>query len=254
MGRGNPLNASLIEVRREGALTHLRLARPDKGNSLSREMVRQMASVVDACQTDGTRGLLIDAAGPNFCTGFDLSDLDIETDDTLLARFVRVELLLQSVHRAPFLTAALAQGKTWGAGADLFAACQLRWAAPGTTFAFPGAAFGLVLGTGRLGALVGATHASDWILSGRQIGVEEAGATGLVQRYADAPQARALHDTVAQRLQRLDPETHAHVSAALQLRSLADDAIDLNRLVQTAARPGLKARIVAYRAASRPPT
>ena len=249
------MNASLIEVRREGALTHLRLARPDKGNSLSREMVRQMASVVDACQTDGTRGLLIDAAGPNFCTGFDLSDVDIETDDTLLARFVRVELLLQSVHRAPFLTAALAQGKTWGAGADLFAACQLRWAAPGTTFAFPGAAFGLVLGTGRLGALVGPAHASDWILSGRQIGMEEARAAGLVQRGANTPdKAAALFETLQQMLQRVDHSTQTQIGAALHLRNPSDDAIDLARLVESAARPGLKARIAAYRAAIRPGT
>lgn len=244
-----------IEVHREGAITRLTLSRRDKGNSLSAEMVAQLGAAITTCYTDGTRGLLLEAAGANFCTGFDLSDLDQETDDSLLARFVRVELLLQSVDRAPFLTAALAQGKTWGAGADLFAACQLRWAAPGTTFAFPGAGFGLVLGTGRLGALVGAVHAGDWILNGRQIGMEEARAAGLVQHGANTPdKAAALFETLQQMLQRVDHSTQTQIGAALHPRNPSDDAIDLARLVESAARPGLKARIAAYRAAIRPGT
>lgn len=246
------MSTSLIEVRREGAITHLRLKRPDKGNSLSAGLVEQLAAAVSACYGDGTRGLLLDAAGSNFCTGFDLSDLDAETDDSLLARFVRVELLLQSVHRAPFLTAALAQGRAWGAGADLFAACKLRWAAPGTTFSFPGAGFGLVLGTARLGALVGPAAAGDWILSGRQVPLQEAADAGLVQRSTEPASARSLHDTLAQLLQRVDATTQTQLGAALQARSPAGDALDMARLVESAARPGLKERIVAYRAASRP--
>jgi len=240
-----------ITVQRHGAITRVTLARPDKGNRLSADTVAQLTGAITACHTDGTRGLLLDADGPHFCTGFDLSGLEQETDDSLLARFVRVELLLQAVHRAPFLTAALAHGKTWGAGADLFAACQLRWATPGTTFAFPGAGFGLVLGTGRLGARVGPAHAGDWVMSGRQVGMDEAGPAGLVQRCADGPLLDALRGTMEQHIRRLDALTQSQVGAALQPRSPADDACDLARLVESAARPGLKDRIMAYRAATR---
>ena len=245
---------ALIEVQREGALTVLKLARLAKGNSLSAAMVGQISAAVTTCHTDGTRALLIRADGANFCTGFDLSDLDAETDDTLLARFVRVELLLQSVHRAPFLTAALAQGKAWGAGADLFAACSLRWAAAGATFAFPGAGFGLVLGTGRLGALVGPAHASDWILRGRRVGAQDAMAAGLVQRCLAEPQADDdLRQTLLQCTTRLDATSQRQIGVALRTRSAADDASDLARLVESAARPGLKGRIEAYRAATASP-
>ena len=247
------MNASCICVRREGTTTRVTLARPGKGNSLSGAMVCELSAAIAACHADGTRALLVDAAGPNFCTGFDLSDLEHETDDSLLARFVRVELLLQQVHRAPFVTAALARGKTWGAGADLFAACSMRWATMDATFAFPGAAFGLVLGSGRLGALVGPAHAGCWILRGGLVTQPQASAAGLVQHVLDPSLPTELEQTLAQWVHRLDCVTQTQVLAALRPRSEADDATDLARLVASAARPGLQARIVAYRAALRAP-
>src|SRR3546814_5165189 len=50
-----------------------------------------------------------------------------------------------------------------GAGADMFVACQRRIVVGEAAFRFPGAAFGLVLGTGRLARLVGSASACDWV-------------------------------------------------------------------------------------------
>ena len=156
--------------RRDGPVLHLQLHRPEVGNALSAALVQALTEAVDAATHDvSVRLLVLSGAGRHFCTGFDLSDLDRETDDSLLARFTRVELLLQAVHAAPFATLALAHGRTMGAGADLFAACGDRWIVGDAGFAFPGAAFGLVLGTVRLTELVGAPHAAAWIEGGQRI-------------------------------------------------------------------------------------
>lgn len=245
------MSISCLSLNRQGAITHLRLDRAAKGNSLSADMVQQLDAAIDASSADGTQALLVEGNGAHFCTGFDLSNLQLETDDSLLARFVRVELLLQKLVRAPFITAAFAHGKAWGAGADLFAACALRWARPDATFAFPGAAFGLVLGSGRLAALTGIATATDWITSGRPVTAQEAGSHGLVQSApVDLHSAQALERLRAM-VERLDVETLAQIRSATQARSAADDAYDLARLVRSAARPGVKARIAAYRAAQR---
>lgn len=235
------------------ALTHVTLARTGKGNSLSAALVAELAAVLDGCERDGTRVLLIDADGPNFCTGFDLSNLEAESDDSLLARFVRVELLLQRLHRAPYLTIAVAHGRTWGAGADLFAACGQRWARDGASFAFPGAAFGLLLGTARLAARVGAAQAEAWIASGARIDDASAVAAGLATRRlttTEPAEVVGAAQALAAASARLDRETLAAIRCAAELRDAADDATDLARLVRSAARPGLRARIQAYRAAS----
>ncbi|AOZ03931.1 enoyl-CoA hydratase [Cupriavidus sp. USMAHM13] len=243
----------LLRIARQGPLTHLTLNRPARGNALSAALVAALAAAVEACHTDGTRLLAIEGAGKHFCTGFDLEDLEQESDDSLLARFVRVELLLQAVHAAPFVSVALVQGRAMGAGADLVAACARRWAAPGSSFAFPGAGFGLVLGTERLAALVGATCARSWIAGGGAIGSEDALRAGLVDAMV-VPDARAAGlAALLEQACRLDASTQAAIHAAALGGSAgaAARAGQLADLVRSAARPGLKHRIAAYRAATR---
>src|SRR3546814_18652036 len=74
-------------------------------------MVAAMASAVERCYADGTTLLILDAPGRNFCTGFDLGDLNQQYDDYLLARFIRIELLLQAMQAATFFTFAVGHGR-----------------------------------------------------------------------------------------------------------------------------------------------
>ncbi|WP_151445379.1 enoyl-CoA hydratase/isomerase family protein [Lacisediminimonas profundi] len=243
-----------LEIHRdqtEPGVTRIVLTRAKTGNSLTNSLVASLAEAVAACYTDGTRMLVIEGSGNHFCTGFDLSGLDSETDDSLLSRFVRVELLLQSVHYAPFLTLALAHGRVFGAGADLFAACEERWILDSASFAFPGAAFGLVLGTARLARRVGVDRTRAWIREGRELSAAQALESGLATRalaLTDLPEALAALTVGAKRLE-------PSVQDAIRRASLGNDlhagAQDLQELVLSAARPGLVARIQAYRNAAK---
>lgn len=244
---------SELRITRSDDVMHLSLQRPDKGNALSAALVAELTRAVEAAAAEQVRLLVLSGEGRHFCTGFDLSGLDQETDDSLLARFVRVEMLLQALHAAPFTTLALAHGRTMGAGADLFCACAERWMVGDTSFAFPGAAFGLVLGTARLADTVGPTQARDWIEGGRLIDGPAALASGLATRQL-VPEA--LDEEVARlaaRTRRLDGPTqraiHAAIDGGRRPRGDAGDAQDLLRLAHSAARPGLRDRIAAYRAA-----
>lgn len=248
------MSQAQLLMQRDGDLLRLTLNRPDKGNALSRDLVQALTDAIDAaCSDDGLRLLVLCGAGRHFCTGFDLSDLDSETDDSLLARFTRVELLLQAVHAAPFPTLALAHGRTMGAGADLFAACSERWIVDDASFAFPGAGFGLVLGSARLAALVGHTRAAEWIESGAGIDAGTACAAGLATRRIETDAVEPEMERLRTRACRLDRGTllgiHAALAAQRRPRGAAGDAQDLAHLVRSAARPGLRERIAAYRSA-----
>lgn len=242
----------VLLVDRQGDITRLTLNRPQRGNALSAELVQALHDAVLACQRDGTRLVLLEGAGKHFCTGFDLGDLDSETDDTLLARFVRVELMLQAIYTGPFTTVARVHGRAMGAGADLAAACEQCWVADDGRFAFPGAAFGLVLGTARLAARVGPTLARQWIGAGATIDADTALAAGLATRSFVADEhgkPDTALEALARQARRLDIETQAAIHAA----SRADGgelARQLAALVHSAARPGLRERIRAYREAS----
>lgn len=234
----------LVRVTSEGSVWRVTLDRPRTGNAVSRDMVDALNAALDKCEEGDARVVMLAGEGKHFCTGFDLSNLAEETDDSLLARFARIEMLLQRVHRAKFITIAVAHGRTVGAGADLFAACQHRLAAPETSFSFPGArGFGLVLGTRRLVSLVGRVQARHWIEGATTISVTEA----LLHGLATGELRQALTTSEWERF-----TNEEHASDDLQLRSAiegnsqADDAHDLAALVSSAARKGLKQRIETY--------
>jgi len=237
-------------VRRDGTVTRLDMNRPDKGNALSPSLVDALCDALDTAQSDGTRLVVLGSTGRHFCTGFDLGDLAVQTDDSLMARLVRIELLLQRVHAAPFATLALATGRAMGAGADLFAACESRWIVESASFAFPGAGFGIVLGTARLADVVGAGQARLWITSGGAIDGADALRAGLATAQVDRNEVEAAISALAASMCRLDAQTHAAVRSASRARGSAGADHDLAALARSAARPGLKARIEAYRRAA----
>lgn len=238
----------LVSVRTEGSVTCVTLCRPEKGNSLSNEMVAALTAIVSGCHEDGTTLLVLAGEGRHFCTGFDLGDLDNETDDTLLARFVRIELLLQALTAAPFMTLALGQGRIVGAGADIFAACKRRVLIGEARLRFPGAAFGLILGTGRLARIVSADKACEWVGSGRWITCDEAFEEGLCSAGIGEADVSQFVQNLADESMRLDSVTRGGIYKAAGAGR--HDAQDLQALVMSAARPGLQHRIQAFRDAA----
>ena len=239
----------------------IELNRPQRGNALSSELVEAaLDAVQSACRDQSVHTLMFSGAGRHFCTGFDLDGLESQSDGDLLLRFARIEALLDAVWRAPVRTVAIAQGRTWGAGADLFAACDLRIAVTGASFRFPGAGFGIVLGTRRLAERVGTERARAWVSDGATVEAEQALACGLASRLFDAVQAgddwRQLACGPAPAI---DRDTLAMIRAASRSTGapggdmLAD--ADLAALVRSATRsitpgkagPGLRERIAAYR-------
>jgi len=219
------------------------LDRPEKGNALSAPAVDALRAAIDAAIADpAIHTLVLRGRGRHFCTGFDLSGLEGESDATLRARFIALEELLQAVWHAPVRTIAVATGRAWGAGADLFASCDIRACAPDATLRFPGTAFGIVLGTRRLVELVGWDRARPLVTEGATQDATAALASGLatdlVEGDIDAWLALRCSPPVADRV------TLAAIREASRLERRADDLASLDR---SASRPGLVQRIDHYR-------
>lgn len=134
-----------------------------------------LEAVADAC-----RVLVLDAAGPDFCHGANL------TDPALVARLnegraARIDFagcgqaLVSRWREIPVPTVAVAGGHVVGAGACLFLASDFRVAAPGTTVRFPEVDRGMHLGWGivpRLVSLLGEPRALRLALLGEASAVE----------------------------------------------------------------------------------
>ncbi|MFM9999313.1 MAG: enoyl-CoA hydratase/isomerase family protein [Burkholderiaceae bacterium] len=232
----------ILDARHDDGVLTLALNRPEIGNALGADLVEALIGAASAAIADeAVHTLVLRGAGKHFCTGLDLSDLHSASDGELLLRLVRIETLLALLWHAPLRTVALAQGRAWGAGADLFAVCEHRVAAADTTLRFPGAQFGIVLGTRRLMERVGADAARAAVIGGAEIAAHQALALGLASAIGEAFSLAA-------------PRVSRSAAAAIRDATRNDhrDA-DLAALVRSASAPGLKARIQSYRSHLRAP-
>lgn len=235
--------STCVTVTRDGPVMHVRLARPEKLNAFSAELVEQVTDAIAAAAEEDTRLVVFRGEGKGFSGGFDLDGLATMTDGDLVLRFIRVEELLQAVYHAPFATLALAHGPCYGAAADLFAACQWRIAAPEARFRMPGLRFGIVLGTNRLSHLVGADRARTLLLRDAPFDAAEAVDSGFAQRIVpqddwDTVVSATLHQTVG-----LDQSTFGAMASRVVRDTRADD---MDALVRSAASGSIKQRIETY--------
>jgi enoyl-CoA hydratase len=233
----------LITTHQDG-VSHIRLNRPDRLNAVNSQLVEAMMTALDDAVAAGSRLIVLGGDGRAFSTGFDLSGLDRQSDADLLYRFVRVEQLLQKLHRLPVTSLALVQGRCFGAAADIVAACRFRIASPEASFRMPGLQFGIVLGTRRLARLIGDDAAFDLLETSRIFSAQEALACGFVTTIAPQDQWPELIAAHADKAAALSPAAKSTLLAATR-----DDAgldADMAALVNAAASPGLADRLRAF--------
>ncbi|MFJ4807762.1 enoyl-CoA hydratase/isomerase family protein [Streptomyces longwoodensis] len=153
---------------------------PAKRNAMTAAMWRALPPLLDGLAADpGARALVLTGEGGTFCAGADISSLQGSPDEAQrLAQ--RAEEALAAF---PKPTLAAVRGHCVGGGAQLAAACDLRFAEEGALFGVTPAKLGLVYpaaATRRLVTLVGPATAKYLLFSGELIDAPRALRTGLV--------------------------------------------------------------------------
>jgi enoyl-CoA hydratase len=234
-----------LQVLVDGDTRILTLDRPEKLNALDAHLVDRLLAEVELANAANARLLVFRGAGRSFCAGFDLSDLDAQSEGDLLLRFVRIEMLLQAIATSPARTLALAHGKVFGAGVDLVAVCKHRVATTEAVFRMPGLKFGLLLGTRRFADIVGAEKARTLLENVAPFDAAEASRMGFIHAVAEREGWDAIVAEAARIASILDGGARADLYQAVSM--LQPDA-DLASLVRSAARAGLKQRLMRYAA------
>lgn len=234
---------SFLKIERAGPIKRLVLNRPEKRNALSLALATELQQQVELSETDGTRLLVLRGEGLGFCAGFDFSEFPACSEGDLLLHFVRIELMLQAIAHCSIDTLVLVHGQTLGAGADLALACRNRVGAGDTKMLFPGARFGLVLGSRRLAQCVGADQAQGLIGGLERIDAQQAKSLGLLNEVLE-PSLWAEHEALVLSHVLATPAD----SRAMILRAMRSDtrSQDLTDLVKSAAAPDIKQRLAAY--------
>jgi enoyl-CoA hydratase/carnithine racemase len=189
----------LVETR--DALTTVTLNHPQRRNPLSVEMMTELAQALRDVGASNSRGVLLKAAGPVFCSGHDFADMagrNLNEMRTLLRRCAELMVTFQSI---PQPVVASVQGLATAAGCQLVATCDLVVASEEARFATPGGMGGWFCTTPMVAVtrVVGRKRALELLLTGEAIDARTAAEWGLVNRVVPAEEL----DPAAQELLRL---------------------------------------------------
>lgn len=243
----------LVEVTHDGerGLDTVTLRRVEKANALDAGLVRAIASTICRVEEAAARAgqaitLVLRSAHRAFSAGFDLGDVESQSEGDILLRFVELERLFQKLRRGPTPSIAVVEGAAFGAGADLAIACTWRVGTAKARFRFPGFRFGVALGTRHLASVVGAQTARRILLENRLLGAEEAHALGLLSHLVEP---EAIMDTVSTLAAATGDLPAGATPRILGLTAPATEDADLADLVRSLTDGDLHARIARYLAA-----
>lgn len=169
-----------VEHTEHGTIHVVTLARPQARNAMDTALLTATIDALDGVDREpDARGVLLTGSGGAFSAGADVHEAMEDGGRRRMELFTTLYEQL-TLFRLP--TAAAIEGPAVGGGAEVAAACDLRVAAAGATFRFPGAAFGVPIGVARTIGQVGLSTAKDWVLSTRTVPAVEAHERGFVQR------------------------------------------------------------------------
>ncbi|MEM8823627.1 MAG: enoyl-CoA hydratase/isomerase family protein [Pseudomonadota bacterium] len=200
----------MIRQDRSGDVLTLTLDRSDKANSLTAEMLADIAEAVEG--TDAGFLILTGAGEKVFSAG-----MDLEEAKTGLATSPVWERASGAIAAFPGLSIAALNGTLAGGAFGMALACDLRLAAPKASFFYPVAKLGFLpqpSDPARLAALIGPARAKMILCAGARLEAEEALAMGLVDRLVPDVSAAASEMVVGQ------PDHVAAIKAMVPARSV----------------------------------
>lgn len=225
--------ADNITLVRKGVIATVTLARPDRRNSLSDEMLADLAAAFAELRDDAsTRVVIVTGTPPVFSAGADApfkkGMSEEERRKMFTSRksqfrrlFERANTLLEGLEQ---VTVAAVNGHAVGGGWGLTLACDFRLAAAEAEFWIPEVDLGVPLGvatTTRFVRYVGAARAKEIIIGGRRYAAAEALTLGLVNEVH--PGARLAEAAFA----------YAERLAAKPFRPMAEMKARINALART---------------------
>lgn len=200
-------------VRKEGAIDWVTLNRPESLNSMSRTMMLELQHYFGKLYTDhDVRVVVLTGAGRGFCAGLDLKeDRSDEGGGAVTGLRVqrRVSEIMMRMRRAPQPVISLINGAASGGGFGLALASDIRIATPETRMNAAFIRIGLSacdVGVSYfLPRLVGASVASELLLTGNFIDANRALALGLVSSIVERDDLESAGRKMAEDILRNSP-------------------------------------------------
>lgn len=172
----------MIELAQDGGVWTVTINRPDKANSLTPEMLAELADIAESATE--ARALILTGRGKVFSAGADL-----DAARAGMATSPDWERLSSAIARLPGLTIAALNGTLAGGSTGMALACDLRIAVAGAKFFYPVMKLGFLpqpSDPARMVALIGPARTKLILMGGQKIDADTALVFGLIDRIVDA--------------------------------------------------------------------
>ena len=175
---------AFVEFEQRGPVGIVTMNRPEALNALNDQVLRDLDAVLDAAEAnDEVLVLILTGAGRSFVAGADIGQMS-QLSAVEAKKFGvygnQVFLKLENLTKP---TIAAVNGFALGGGCELSLACDIRLASEKAKFGQPEVGLGITPGFGgtqRLPRLIGASRATELILTARTFSAQEALELGLV--------------------------------------------------------------------------
>jgi methylglutaconyl-CoA hydratase len=181
----------LYEVRPPAVL--LTINRTDRRNALSRGLIAALTDAFRRAKDDAAaRCVILTGAGPSFCAGMDLAELQESLnaggDSPVWDDALRLATLYDLIYALPKPTIAAVNGAAVAGGAGLVSVCDLAVVTPAAKFGYPEVRRGLVAAMvmPHLMRHVGERTARWLLLTGELLDASEAQRAGFINEVTPA--------------------------------------------------------------------
>ncbi|SAL86017.1 enoyl-CoA hydratase [Caballeronia arvi] len=230
----------LLGIDGDTRLATLTLNRPNKLNSFTRQMHDELNDALSLVEKSNARALVITGAGPAFCAGQDLADLDFTPGRPPdLGEIIELHFnpLIRRLQALALPVIAAVNGTAAGAGASLAMACDLIVAARSASFIQAFVKVALVPdagGTWFLPRRVGDARALGLALTGDKLSAEKAEEWGIVWRVVADSEVHASAHALAAQLAERPARAVAAIKRAMRAsgNNTLDQQLNLERDLQ----------------------
>jgi len=200
---------SFVIHERRGSVAIVQLNRPEKFNSLTREMILALSDLFKEFTQADLRAVILTGTGDRaFCAGTDISELNQLNETEALQVSQRGQALCDLIEKCQVPVIAAINGLAVGGGCELALACHIRIASTNARFSLPETKLGIIPGYGgtqRLPREIGQARALEAMLAGRDLSAAEALKLGLVNRVTESAGLMKEAEQLAHDIAKLAP-------------------------------------------------
>src|ERR1700674_297234 len=187
----------------DGGVATVTLNRPGQRNAMNSALLAMLRHRFDELDTNReVRVVVVRGAGPAFCSGMDLKEMEERRGAQGDPESGVIEVL-QRVERSRHPTIAMVHGDAIAGGCELALHCELRVAADVARFGMPLARIGLVLPFvlgQKLVEISGPAHTRHLLFTGQPIDARRAYEIGMVHQVVSADELSTAVQALARRI------------------------------------------------------